>query len=394
MRGARACEGDSEQIIRPLVAEVDLGCIRQNVSFLNGLTPPRCMFMAVVKANAYGHGAPQVSRAALDAGADCLGVALVEEGVRLRAEGFDCPIYLLFETTATGAARAVAEELICSVYTEEYAKALSAAALEQGKTVLVHVKVDSGMHRVGIAASDAAGFCSAIESLEGLEVTGIYTHFAVADDPDNAFTRSQIDRFVEACRAAESSLGRRLLKHAANSAGVMAFPESHFDMVRVGIAMLGLHPSEKVPTVERLQPALSLRGRISLIKRVPAGEGISYGLRYSPARDATIATLPVGYADGFSRLLSGKADALISGRRWPVVGTICMDACMVDLGESDVEPAEPFVLIGADGTERITAEEVADKMGTINYEVVCMISSRVPRVFVDGERGPRDETVS
>jgi alanine racemase len=292
----------------------------------------------------------------------------------------------LFEPPPEGASRAVEMDTICSVYTEEFARALSEAALDQGKTALVHVKVDSGMHRVGVAPGRASAFATAIEKLPGLEVTGIYTHFAVASEPDDPFTSFQIDEFEEAFRATEKALGRRLLKHAANSAGLMAFPRSHYDMVRVGIAMLGLHPSPSVPGVEKLEPALTLRGEVALVKRVAAGEGISYGLKYAPARDSNVATLPVGYADGWSRMLSGKADVLIGGKRRLLAGTICMDVCMVDLGDDRVEQGEPFVLIGSDAGEVITAEEVADKMGTINYEVACMISSRVPRVFL-GERG-------
>ncbi|MHB8894032.1 MAG: alanine racemase [Candidatus Geothermincolia bacterium] len=373
-------------IIRPLWAAVDLDSIRHNVSYLKGLTPPRCMFMAVVKANAYGHGDLQVARAALAAGADCLGVALVEEGARLRSDGLDCPVYLLFEPPPEGAAKAVDLDLICSVYTERFARALSAVAVEQGKSALVHVKVDTGMHRVGVAPGEAADFAAAVEQLAGVEVTGMYTHFAVATEPDDPFTERQMDAFEEAFGGAERALGRRLLKHAANSAGVLAFPRSHYDMVRVGIAMLGLSPSETVPGIQDLEPALTLAGEVAFVKRVAAGEGISYGLSYAPARDSNIATLPVGYADGWSRTLTGKADVLIAGKRRPVAGTICMDITMVDLGDDVVEPGTPFVLIGGDGQEHITAEEVARKLGTINYEVTCMISSRVPRLFT-GKKG-------
>jgi alanine racemase len=377
---------DGPGIIRPLCATVDLDCIRHNVGFLKALTREGCMLMSVVKANAYGHGDVQVAKAALSAGADCLGVALVEEAARLRKAGLDNPIYLLFEPPEKGAGRAVGLDLICSVYTEGYARALAEAARLRGKTALAHIKVDSGMHRVGVAPEDAPAFAETLSAMEGLKVTGIYTHFAVATEPSNDFTSLQMKRFEDASSRVESLLGRRLIKHAANSAAVMAFPESHYDMVRVGIAMLGLRPSEDVPMVERLRPALTLGGEVAFSKRVSAGEGVSYGLTYAPRGPATVVSLPAGYADGVSRLLSGKADVLIAGKRRRISGTVCMDMCMVDVGDDPVGAGEPFVLIGSDGIDRISAEEVAGKMGTINYEVVCMISSRVPRVFLN-EKG-------
>lgn len=388
MTGAtRRTAPDDPGIIRPVWARIDLGCVRHNVRYLDGLTGDDCAFMAVVKADAYGHGAVPVARAALDAGAECLGVALLEEALDLREERLDCPLYLLFEAPCRGARRAVEADVICSVYTMEYARALAGAARSLGKTALVHLKIDSGMHRVGVPAEDAAAFASQVEGLEGLEVTGIYTHFAVADRPDDPFTTVQLERFEQAAAAAESALGRRLLRHAANSAALMAHPRSHFDMVRVGIAMLGLHPSQSIQGTENLRPALTLSGEVAFAKRVQAGEGISYGLTFAPDRASTIATLPIGYADGLSRLLSGKAEVLIGGKRRPLVGTICMDVCMADLGDDPVEKGDTFIIIGADGSERITAEEVAVKLGTINYEVVCMISSRVPRVFVAAGTG-------
>lgn len=371
------------EMIRPLAATVNLADIRHNVRFLKSRTPKGCLFMAVVKANAYGHGDAQVAEAALEAGADCLGVAIVEEAARLRGSGFDCPVYLLFEPPPAGASRAVELDVTCSVYTDEFARALSKAARAQGKTARVHVKVDSGMHRVGINPSDAAGFAKTVDALPSVEVTGIYTHFAVATEPDDPFTMRQLDAFGDAASQTENALGRKLVKHAANSGALLAFPESHYDMVRVGIAMLGLMPSDAFLGETELKPALTLAGEVAFVKKVAAGEGISYGLTFAPSADTYIATLPIGYADGFSRILSGKAEALIGGRRRPVAGTICMDVCMADLGGEPVDPGTKFVLIGADGSDRISAEEVAHKLGTINYEVTCMISSRVPRVFID-----------
>lgn len=376
-----------EEIIRPTVATVDLGNVRHNVAALKGLLPPECLFLAVVKADAYGHGDLEVSRAALASGADRLGVALVEEGARLRKAGFDCPIHLLFEPPAHGAAAVLSNDLICTVYTPGMARALSQEAVRGGVDTRVHMKVDTGMHRMGVHPGDVAEFTGLLKRLPGLEVEGIYTHFAVASERDNKFTGKQIEVFQRAVAEAEAVMGRQLLKHAANSAGVIAFPRSHYDMVRVGIAMLGLPPSGEFTGEAGLRPALSLTGEVALVRRVPAGEGISYGLEYAPKRDTYIAVLPLGYADGFSRLLSGNAEVLIGGERKPVVGVVCMDLLMVELGEEPVEPGTPFTVIGVQGDEEITADEVASRLGTINYEVTCMISARVPRVYIDTEEG-------
>jgi alanine racemase len=377
--------GKPGDIVRPVVARVDLSAIRQNVTYLKGLTPGGCRFMAVVKANAYGHGDLEVSRAALAAGAECLGVALLEEAERLREAAFDCPIYLLFEPPCSAAPRVIAGDITCSLYTEALATALSQAALEAGRTAKVHIKVDTGMRRVGIYPRDASDFAGRLKELQGLHVEGIYTHFALATEPGDPFTDRQMDIFEKAAAEAEGVLGRKLIRHAANSAAVMAFPRSHYDMVRVGISMLGLPPSRHFADVEQLRPALSISGEVAFVKKVAAGEGISYGLEYAPVRDTHVGTLPLGYADGMSRILTGKADVLIGGRRRPVVGVICMDLCMVDLADEPVVAGTPFTVIGREGEEEITAEEVARKLGTINYEVCCAISPRVPRVYIDGD---------
>ncbi|MBU1671618.1 MAG: alanine racemase [Actinobacteria bacterium] len=372
---------------RPAVARVDLAAVRHNVSLLKGMTPQGCRFMAVVKADAYGHGDLQVSRAALSAGADCLGVALLEEAVRLREAGFDCGVNLLFETPPGAAAVAVEQGVTCSVYTEEYARALSDAAGILGRDALVHLKVDSGMHRVGVPADYAGSFAAMLAGLPGLVVEGVYTHFASASEPADPFTDLQMDRFEEAAGAAETAVGHPLVRHAANSAGVIAFPRSHYEMVRVGISMLGLPPAPGFPGSDALRPALSLVGEVAFVKKVGAGEGLCYGLTYAPRRDTFIATVPLGYADGYSRLLSNRAQVLIEGRRRPVVGVVAMDVFLVELGDEPVEVGTPVTMIGSDGSEEVTVDELAGIIGTINYEVVCMISARVPRVYAGDEEG-------
>ena len=377
--------GDGAEIIRPLAATINLASVRHNVRFLNGLTPPGCRLMAVVKANAYGHGDVEVSRAALDAGADCLAVALVEEAVRLRASGLDCPVFVLFEPPPDAARLVVRHDLTCTVYTSEMAEALSEAALSVGRRARVHIKVDTGMRRVGVYPDEVRGFAARLGGLAGLEVEGVYTHFAVAADPGDPFTERQMDLFDAAADEAETALVRTLVRHAAGSAGVLAFPRSHYNMVRPGIAIYGLPPSAAFAGSGGLRPAMSLGGRVALVRKVRAGEGVSYGLAFAPERDTWIATLPLGYADGLSRLLSGRAEVIIEGRRRPVVGVICMDLCMVDLGTEPVPAGAPFTVIGKQGDEEITIDEIASRLGTINYEVACMVSSRVPRVHVDCE---------
>lgn len=354
------------------------------MAYLKSLLPSECLFMAVVKANAYGHGDIEVSKAALSAGADCLGVALAEEAERLRKAGLSCPVYLLFEPPPEAAGSVLDSGVICSVYTPELAEALSRETEKRGTTARVHIKVDTGMRRVGVHPGNVGDLARLLAGLPGLSVEGIYTHFAVATEPEDPFTEKQMDLFEAAAAEAEELLGRSLARHAANSAGVLAFPRSHYDMVRVGIAMYGLPPSEHFRDVTELRPALSLKGEVALVKKVAAGEGISYGLTYAPIGDTYIATIPIGYADGLPRILSGKAEVLIDGTRRSVVGTICMDLSMVELGPEPVPPGTPFVIIGNDGDEEITADEIAEKLGTINYEVVCMISARVPRVYTEG----------
>ena len=378
-----AAEGE-QAIIRPVRAEVDLARIRHNTRYLKTLIPRECRFMAVVKANAYGHGALEVSRAALQAGADCLGVALLQEAVELRRGGIGCPIHLLFEIPPSAAEAALLNEVTCTVYTRELALALSRAAVELGRTARVNIKVDTGMRRVGVEPGQAGRFAELISGLEGLTLEGVCTHFATATEPENDFTDRQMDLFEAAAEEVESVYGRRLIRHAANSAAVLAFPRSHYDMVRVGIAMYGLAPSDALADPE-LRPALSLVGEVSFVKKVGRGEGISYGLEYAPGSDTLIGTLPLGYADGFTRLLSGRADVIINGRRRPVVGVICMDMCMVELGDGDVAAGAPAVIIGRQGGEEITVDEIALALGTINYEILCMISSRVPRIYIDSE---------
>ena len=364
--------------LRPTVAVIDLSAIRRNIRTLK---PPRAELMAVVKANAYGHGSVQVARAALSAGARWLGVALVEEGIELRDAGVLARIFALTEFPLGSEKEALAAGITPSVYTEEGLYRLADAAGSLGRPLGVHVKVDTGMHRVGVDVDRAVPFVSdLLES--GLQLEGLWTHFAKSEEVSDSFTAWQLERFTSLAEALrERGMGARYL-HAANSAAVMSRSLAHLDLVRVGIAMYGLAPGpELVAAASALRPVMTWKSVVSMTKRVRAGDAISYGLTYTLEHASTIATVPVGYADGYSRLLSGKAHVLIRGRRHPVAGTITMDQLMVDCGDEGVEAGDEVVLIGRQGHGQITADDLAAWMGTINYEVVCGVSARVPREY-------------
>lgn len=373
--------------MRPVWAEIDLTAITHNTRVLKSLISPDTLFMAVVKANGYGHGASRVAEAALAAGADRLGVATVEEAEQLISAGLDAPIHILSEAPANLADSAVIAEngFIATVCRRETADALSRAAEDAGREVVVHIKIDTGMNRLGLKDDPTAvtGFFKHLEHLPGIKTEGIFTHFANADDPASDFPRLQLKRFMKIVAELDRQGFCPPIKHAANSAAIIGFPESHLDMARAGIAMYGLDPSPAFAGRADIRPALSLKARVSFVKDVPLGEDISYGLTYTTSRDSSIATLPLGYADGYSRLLSNKTDVLVNGQKARNVGTICMDQFMVDVtGIVGVEPGTEAILIGRDGGELITADEIAVRLGTINYEVVCMIGARVPRVYL------------
>jgi alanine racemase len=362
---------------RPTAAHVDLGAIRHNAG---ALKPSDAELMAVVKANAYGHGDVPVAKAALEAGATWLGVALVEEGIRLREAGVEAPILVLTEFPPGSEKEALAAGLTPSLYTDAGAGALAEAARAAGRGIGVHVKVDTGMHRVGLPPARAVEFCGRLGA-RGIEVEGVWTHLAVSEEPGRLETARQMEGFRGVLEALAREGIRPRYRHAANSGATIALPESHFDLVRVGIALYGVSPGPALDGRVDLRPAMSFRSRVGMVKRVAAGEGISYGLRYHAERETTVATVPVGYADGYLRALSNRGQVLIRGKRQPVAGTVTMDQLMVDCGDQPVEPGDEVVLFGEQEGERITAEEVGALAGTIGYEIVCAVSERVPREY-------------
>ena len=357
---------------RPTVAEIDLEAIRHNV---RALKPPASELMAVVKADGYGHGDVAVARAALEAGATWLGVALVEEGLRLRDAGIEDPILVLSEAPPGSEGDALAAGLTPTCYTDDGLRGLAGA----GPGSALHVKVDTGMHRVGLSPERSVGFCEAVGRL-GLQIGGVWTHFARSEELGDPTTDEQLKRFEEVLAALEAAGHRPRYRHAANSGATIVRPEAHFDLVRVGIGMYGILPGPQLEGAVDLRPAMTLRSRVSMVRRLPAGEAISYGHRYRLERESTIATVPIGYADGYMRALSNVGRVLIGGRRHPVAGTVTMDHLMVDCGDHLVRPGDEVVLLGRQGDQEIRAEEVAEWAGTIGYEVVTSVSGRVPRV--------------
>ena len=359
---------------RPTWVEVDLGAIRENARTLK---PESAELMAVVKANGYGHGDVEVARAAIEGGAMWMGVALVEEGLRLRGAGIEVPILVLSELPDGSEAVALAHRLTPTLYSDAGLGRLSAAA--RG-SMPVHVKIDTGMHRVGVwPPEDAPAFAGRIEEA-GLEVEGLFTHFARSEE-DEVTTKEQLARFLEAADAVRSAGVIPRLLHAANSGATILYSETHLDLVRPGIALYGIEPSPGVGAGLGLRPALTWRSQVSAVKRLAAGEAISYGHRYRLKRDAWVATVPVGYADGYPRQLTNVGEALIGGRRCPVAGTVTMDQLVVDCGDLEVRSGDEVVLLGRQGAEEVSAWELAGLADTIAYEIVTRIGQRVPRVY-------------
>jgi alanine racemase len=357
---------------RPTVAEIDLEAVRHNARIVK---PSGAELMAVVKANGYGHRAIPVARAALEGGATWLGVALVEEGLALRDAGVEAPVLVLTEFPPGSEREALAARLTPTAYSSRAIAALAAAAPEG---IGVHIKVDTGMHRVGIPPEQAPALVDeAVRA--GLAIDGIWTHFARAEEPGDPTTGRQLELFEELCAALAGRGIRPRYRHAANSGATIAVPESHLDLVRVGAALYGIAPGPLLEGRLDLRPAMTLRSAVTHVKRVPPGHGISYGHRHRTTVESTIATVPIGYADGYLRSLSNVGRVLIRGARYPVVGSVTMDHLMVDCGDDAVEVGEDVVLFGRQGDEEIRVEEVAAWAGTIGYEVVCAVSERVPR---------------
>lgn len=361
-------------------AEVDLDAVAHNVGVLRTAAAPAAVW-AVVKGDGYGHGSVTVARAALAAGAEGVCVALVHEAGVLRDAGIEAPILVLSAQPPEQAADAVALGVISTVVDAAGIDALAAAARAAGRAHDVHLKIDTGMHRMGCVPDDAAELAGRAADAHGLRLAGVFTHLATADEPGHPAIGTQLARFDTALAAIRAAGVEPGAVHVANSAGALSLPPGRGDLVRTGIAVYGISPGAGVDHLAAaLRPALSLHARVSRVQRVPSGEGVSYGLHHTVERDTTIATVPIGYADGVPRRsFAVGAEVLVNGARRPIVGVVTMDQLMVDMGDDEVAVGDHVVLIGAQGDERILATEWADRLGTIGYEIVCGISARVPR---------------
>ena len=380
-----------EGVHRPAWAEISRSALAHNVHALKDVLGDT-LLCAVVKANGYGHGAQLVARAMLDGGADSLAVAIVDEGIEFRDAGVSVPILLLAEIPTDSILDALSHSLTLTIGSLAGARAAVAAAEKLGGLHRVHVKIDTGMHRMGVAPGDVDALVDVLLASRAIDLEGLYTHFSVADGSsvdDRAFTRAQIEIFADVVAHLAARDVRPRVLHAANSAGALGYPESRHSMARVGLALYGYLPEDWLGGAleefgATLEPAMTLRAQVAAVRRLDAGERPSYGRRRALERPATVATVPFGYADGYPRrLFEAGEDVLIHAKRYPLAGTVTMDQLLIDCDDDAVAVGDDVVLLGRQGDQEITAEEWARRANTITWEILCGIGARVPRVLVD-----------
>ncbi|MCD6574771.1 alanine racemase [Candidatus Aerophobetes bacterium] len=363
--------------------EIDLGAIAHNIQQISQKVKDNARIMAVVKADGYGHGAVEVARVALKNGVDFLAVSSPEEGIKLREAKINAPILILSPSLPESAEVIVKYDLIQTVCTEDLAIALSTEAQKFSKVIKIHVKIDTGMGRIGVFPEDAGRFIKRISKLKGIKVEGIFTHFSEADKKDKTFTLSQINKFKKVVDSLEREGMFIPLKHMANSAAVLDLPSSYLNLVRPGIIIYGLYPSGEVTKTVNLKPAMSFKTHVVYIKTFPAGTYIGYRRSFTTKRKSTIAVLPVGYTDGYSRALSNRGQVLIKGKRAPVVGKICMNITLIDVSHiPGVKVGDEVVLFGEQGNNAISVDEIASIVNTLNYEIICTVGNCAPRVYI------------
>lgn len=373
---------------RPTWVDIRLDHISHNIKAIKAYLGSRTKLMAVVKADAYGHGARRVSAAVIQAGADWLGVASLSEAIELRDYGINAPILILGATPPAYAKEVVEYGVIPAVFDIYLARAISAIAVKRGGKGKVHIKIDTGMGRLGALWEEAPELIREVAGLPGIEIEGIFSHLATADESSKDYVRIQLNRFNRVLSQLKESGIQIPIKHLANSAGAIDCPFTRLDMVRAGISIYGLSPARDFPLKINLHPVMSFKTRIIQLKWWPEGSPISYGGTYRTNKPARVAALPVGYADGYTRNLGNRAHVLIRGQRAPVIGRVCMDFSMVDVTSvPEVSEGDEVVLFGSQGKERMPVEEIAELSGTINYEIVCGIGSRVPRVYLLDKSG-------
>ncbi len=372
--------------MRPTFAEIDLGILNTNLKNIRkkiGLHP---MIMAVVKANAYGHGIIPVAQSIIkNKTAEYFGVALVEEGIELRNENIQTPIHVFTAPNRDQLYLFVTHDLEATICDLDIAKRLNAIAKQKGRRVSIHIKIDTGMGRIGVSVSESINFVKSVSQMPNIFVKGIFTHFATSDDSNLFFANEQLKAFRTIVTQLEMEGIHIPLVHCANSGAILQMPESYFDMVRPGIMMYGYTPSHETNASVVIKPVMSLKAKVGFVKTVPKGTSISYSRRYFTEKTTTIASVTVGYADGYFRTLTNKISVLINGKKFPVVGTICMDQIMIDVGNAKVNVGDEVVLIGKSKSKNISAWDISDSIETIPYEVICAVSHRVPRKYINAK---------
>ncbi|WP_271809253.1 alanine racemase [Clostridium beijerinckii] len=378
-----------QKILRPVYAEIDLDAIAYNMKNIKNLAKDKEV-IAVVKADCYGHGALDVVPTLLENGASRLAVAVLTEGIELRNDNINAPIMILGYTPSYLNEELIKYDLEQTVYDLDYAKELSKTALSLNKKAKIHIAIDTGMGRIGFLPTEKAidDICK-ICSLEGLEVIGIFTHFSTSDEKDKEYTNEQFEKFKDLLKKLSNLNIEIPIKHVSNSGAIMDMPETYLDAVRAGIILYGYYPSNEVKKENlSLKPALTLKATITRVQEMDAGMSISYGRTFKTKRRSLIATIPIGYADGYSRLLAKNAKVIINGQFAPIVGRICMDQCMIDITDinSDIKVGDEVIILGEQDGLRFNADNFAEIMGTINYEILCMLKYRIPRVYVKNEK--------
>ncbi|MDZ5607686.1 alanine racemase [Bacillus pseudomycoides] len=369
---------------RDTVVEINLDAVKHNVrEFKKRVNDKNIAMMAAVKANGYGHGAVEVAKAAIEAGVNQLAVAFVDEGIELREAGVIVPILVLGYTPVEAAKDAIEYDIMMTVYRIEDLKGINEIAKQLEKKARIQVKIDTGMSRIGLQEEEVIPFLEELKNMKYVEIEGMFTHYSTADEIDKTYTNMQTSLFEKAVNTAKEMGIHLPYIHSSNSAGSMEVSNTFQNMVRVGIGVYGMYPSREVDhTVVSLEPALSLKSKVAHIKHAKKDRGVSYGNTYVTTGEEWIATVPIGYADGYNRLLSNKGQALINGIRVPVLGRVCMDQLMLDVTKAmPVHVGDEVVFYGKQGEEEIPVEEIADMLGTINYEVTCMLDRRIPRVY-------------
>ena len=373
-------------------AEIDLDALKFNIGEIRKITDKNAMVMAVVKADGYGHGAVECSKLLLENGADRLAVSCFDEAIQLRRAGIDAPILILGASFDEETDAIVENDITACVFSYDFAKELSESAKKYSKTAKIHIKIDTGMSRIGYVAADdderVVDEIIKISQLPNIELEGVFSHLSTADEADGEYTMLQFKRFCSLCEMIEKRGLNIPVKHIANSAAIMMYPKMHLDMVRAGIIIYGLYPSDEVDKSRlKLKRVMRLKSRITMIKELMENRGVSYGKMYITERKTKVATVPVGYADGYTRMLNGKAKMIANGTPVDVIGKICMDQCMIDVTNvHNIKAGDEVVIFGAD---TVTADTLAKNIGTINYEIVCMISKRIPRIYIKDGRTVR-----